>query len=157
MPRGRIDVMENIMTLAAAGSWTGIAFISLVFILAGLVKGVTGMGLPTVAVALLSLRMVPMEAAALLIVPSALTNLWQLLAGGGVYPLWQRLWPVLFGICAGTALVGVLVLSAQWTIGVLAAALFGYGLLGLSGLRWHVAATTERWLGPLTGVCTGLL
>jgi uncharacterized membrane protein YfcA len=149
--------MENLSTWAAAGGWTDIGFVSMVFVLAGLVKGVTGMGLPTVAVALLSLRMAPMEAAALLIVPSVLTNLWQLLSGGGVYRLWQRLWPMLFGICVGTALVAVLVLSAKWTIGVLAAALFCYGLLGLSGLRWRVAATAERWLGPLTGVCTGLL
>lgn len=149
--------MENLIVWPMAGSWAEIGFISMVFVLAGLVKGVTGMGLPTVAVALLSLRMAPMEAAALLIVPSALTNLWQLLSGGGVYRLWQRLWPLLFGICAGTALVGVLVLSAKWTLGVLAAALFGYGLLGLSGLRWRVASAAERWLGPLTGVCTGLL
>jgi len=149
--------MENIMTLAATGSWIGIAFISLVFVLAGLVKGVTGMGLPTVAVALLSLRMAPMEAAALLIVPSALTNLWQLLSGGGVYRLWLRLWPMLFGICTGTALAGVLALSTRWTTGVLAVALFGYGGLGLSGLRWRVAAAAQRWLGPLTGVCTGML
>jgi len=149
--------MENLTTWAATGGWTEIGFITLVFVLAGWVKGVTGMGLPTVAVALLSLRMAPMEAAALLIVPSALTNLWQLLAGGDVYRLWQRLWPMLFGICIGTALVGVLDLPAKWTLGVLAAALFCYGLLGLSGRRWRVAATAERWLGPWAGVCTGLL
>jgi len=64
---------------------------------------------------------------------------------------------MLFGICIGTALVGVLALSAEWTIGVLAVSLSGYGLLGLSGRRWRVAANAERWLGPLTGVCTGLL
>src|SRR5476651_2004954 len=118
--------MENLTTWAATGGWTEIGCITLVFVLAGWVKGVTGMGLPTVAVALLSLRMAPMEAAALLIVPSALTNLWQLLSGGGVYRLWLRLWPMLFGICIGTALVGVLALSAEWTIGVLAVSLSGY-------------------------------
>src|SRR5476649_2036549 len=108
--------MENLTTWAAAGGWTEIGFITLVFVLAGWVKGVTGMGLPTVAVALLSLRMAPMEAAALLIVPSALTNLWQLLAGGDVYRLWQLLCPMLFGICIGTALVSGLEPRAKLTL-----------------------------------------
>lgn len=40
-----------------------------VFLLAGFVKGVIGLGLPTVAVGLLSLMMPPVQAAALLIVP----------------------------------------------------------------------------------------
>ena len=52
----------------------------LIFIAAGLVKGVTGMGLPTVAMGLLGLLMPPQAAAALLVLPSLLTNLWQLLA-----------------------------------------------------------------------------
>ncbi len=51
------------------------------FLLAGLVKGVIGLGLPTIAVGLLSLVMPPMEAAAILIVPSLLTNIWQVVAG----------------------------------------------------------------------------
>jgi uncharacterized protein len=139
------------------GSWADTGYIALVFVLAGLVKGITGMGLPTVAVALLTLRMTPMQAAALLIVPSALTNVWQLLAGTGLYRQFQRLWPMLLGICTGTTLAGVVVLSATWAEGVLAAALLAYGLFGLSGWRWSVARTAERWLGPLAGACTGFL
>jgi uncharacterized membrane protein YfcA len=137
--------------------WSEAFFIALVFVIAGLVKGVTGMGLPTVAVALLSLRMAPIQAAALLIVPSALTNIWQLLAGENLYRLWQRLWPMLLGICAGTALAGVIVLSTQSAQAVLAAALLAYGAFGLSGWRWQVATVAERWLGPLAGACTGFL
>ena len=48
------------------------------FFLAGLVKGVTGMGLPTVAMGLLGTMMPPVMAAALLIVPSFVTNAVQL-------------------------------------------------------------------------------
>lgn len=40
-------------------------FLMAVFLLAGAVKGVTGMGLPTVAMALLALRMSPAAAASL--------------------------------------------------------------------------------------------
>ena len=47
------------------------------FVLAGFVKGVLGQGLPTVAVGLLSLIMSPGEAAALIVIPALLTNIWQ--------------------------------------------------------------------------------
>ena len=47
------------------------------FVLAGFVKGVLGQGLPTVAVGLLSLIMSPGEAAALVVIPALLTNIWQ--------------------------------------------------------------------------------
>ena len=50
------------------------------FLFAGLVKGVVGLGLPTVAMGLLGLAMPPVAAAALLLVPSLVTNVWQLLA-----------------------------------------------------------------------------
>lgn len=145
-------------------------FIGLVFVLAGLVKGVTGMGLPTVAVALLSLRMAPLEAAALLIVPSALTNVWQLATGPALYPLWRRLRAMLLAICVGTGIGGWLLLapaadaimpaeghSAAWTAAVLGVLLVGYGVLGLSGWRGHVPPAAQRWAGPLTGVATGAI
>src|SRR6476646_2631171 len=51
-----------------------IAIVSLTFLLAGTVKGVTGMGLPTVAMGVLGAFMLPAEAAALLILPSFITN-----------------------------------------------------------------------------------
>lgn len=75
-----------------------------VFFLAGFVKGVVGLGLPTVAVGLLGLFMLPMQAAALLLMSSLVTNVWQLLAGGQLIMLLRRLWPMLIGIVVGTVL-----------------------------------------------------
>ena len=74
-----------------------------VFLLAGLVKGVIGLGLPTVAMGLLGLAMPPAQAAALLVVPSLVTNVWQLLAGPRFGALTRRLWPMLLGVGAGTS------------------------------------------------------
>lgn len=148
---------------------TSTLLIALVFVLAGLVKGVTGMGLPTVAMALLTLTLPPLEAAALLIVPSAVTNVWQLAMGPALYPLWLRLWPMLVSVCVGTALGGCLLLApaddyvstdaggAAWASLILGLALAGYGALGLSGWRGRVAPRAERWGGPLAGVVTGVL
>ena len=76
------------------------AAITAIFVLAGFVKGVIGLGLPTVAMGLLALVMTPAQAAALLVVPSFLTNVWQAM-GPELIPLVRRLWPMLLGICAG--------------------------------------------------------
>ena len=56
--------------------------LALTFLLAGGVKGVIGMGLPTVSLAILTLIHGLPEAMGLLLVPSFVTNLWQALAGG---------------------------------------------------------------------------
>jgi hypothetical protein len=76
--------------------------IGLTFVLAGVVKGVTGMGLPTVAMALLGLWMPPAQAAAVLIIPSLVTNVWQFLSGPHRLALLLRIWPMLLMICLAT-------------------------------------------------------
>ena len=68
------------------------------FLLAGFVKGMIGLGLPTVAIGLLGLLMTPAQAAAILVVPSLATNIWQFVAGGDLVALVRRLWPMLVGI-----------------------------------------------------------
>ena len=54
--------------------------IVLTFVLAGVVKGITGMGLPTVSMGVLGLLMAPADAASLLLIPSLVTNVWQFAA-----------------------------------------------------------------------------
>ena len=129
------------------------------FILAGFVKGVVGLGLPTVAMGLLSLVMPPVQAAALLIVPSMVTNVWQLAAGPGVMPLLRRLWPLLACTMAGTLLGGALLPrdSGAWAVVALGVALMAYALAGLCSLRLAVAPRHEGWLAPLIGSLTGLV
>jgi uncharacterized membrane protein YfcA len=63
--------------------------------LAGFVKGVIGLGLPTVAIGLLGLLMTPTQAAAILVLPALITNVWQAAVGGNLLPLARRLWPML--------------------------------------------------------------
>lgn len=130
-----------------------------VFLLAGLVKGVIGLGLPTVAMGLLGLVMPPAQAAALLVVPSLVTNVWQLLAGPRFGALARRLWPMLLGVCAGTwAGSGVLTGGGGgWETAALGAALVLYALTGPLRVRPRVPARAERWAGPLVGAATGLV
>ncbi|HEY8608276.1 MAG TPA: sulfite exporter TauE/SafE family protein [Noviherbaspirillum sp.] len=136
--------------------WTAVAGI---FFIAGVTKGVVGLGLPTVSIALLSLAMPPAQAAAILIIPSLVTNLWQMVAGNALLPLAARLWPLLAGIVAGTLAAGMLAAPeveghGKTLLGVL---LVLYGLSGLSSLRLRVAPAMERWAGPAAGVLTGAI
>uniref|UniRef100_UPI00197E0F4A TSUP family transporter n=1 Tax=Burkholderia sp. Ac-20379 TaxID=2703900 RepID=UPI00197E0F4A len=79
-----------------------IAIVVAVFAVAGLVKGMIGLGLPTVAMGLLTLAMPPAAAASLLVVPSLVTNVWQLARGPAFGALLRRLWPLLAGLAVGT-------------------------------------------------------
>jgi len=133
--------------------------VMLTFFLAGAVKGVIGLGLPTVAMGLLGLAMPPAQAAALLIVPSTLTNLWQLAAGGHLLALLRRLGGMLamifIGTLLGSAWLGID--SGPWAAHGLGAALLVYALHGLVGPGLRVAPAREPWLGPLCGLLTGVL
>lgn len=140
-----------------------LAFVWATFVLAGFVKGVVGLGLPPVGMGLLAVVMTPAQAAALLTVPSFLTNVWQAM-GPGLLPLLRRMWSMLLGICVGTgcmaAWVGDGLLTAndgaRASVG-LGAVLALYGLFGLSSIEFSVPARAEAWLSPLIGVSTGVV
>ncbi|HEY1864480.1 MAG TPA: sulfite exporter TauE/SafE family protein [Roseiarcus sp.] len=135
------------------------AVATLTFLLAGFVKGVIGLGLPTVSMGLLSLVMAPAKAASLLIVPSFVTNVWQLAAGPSFRRLAQRLWPMLAGVVLGTlAGTGLLTGSHAGQAAVaLGLMLMLYAGLGLTSVRFSAPPSAEWWLGPLIGALTGLV
>jgi uncharacterized membrane protein YfcA len=136
-----------------------LAAVAAAFFLAGLVKGVIGLGLPTVAIGLLGLLMAPAQAAAILIVPSLLTNAWQACVGGALGALIRRLGPLLFGIAGGTVLGAVWLTHAggagatMW----LGVALAAYAGLGLANVHFSVPPRAEGWLGLVVGVLTGAI
>ncbi|MFT8232608.1 sulfite exporter TauE/SafE family protein [Pseudomonas guariconensis] len=133
--------------------------VAMTFMLAGAVKGVIGLGLPTIAMGLLGLAMAPSQAAALLILPSTVTNLWQLASGGHLRGLLRRLGPLLLMILAGT-LIGSAWLgidSGPWAAHALGGALLLYAVYGLLGPTMKVRPAWEVWLGPLCGLVTGLV
>lgn len=137
------------LMLAAAGA---------IFLLAGFVKGVIGLGLPTIAMGLLGLLMPPAQAAALLVLPSTITNLWQLAAGPNLGGLVRRLWPLFIGAALGTSL------GSGWLSGdgeraktALGLALAAYAAVGLSKARLAVPARVETWASPIVGLATGLV
>jgi uncharacterized protein len=139
-------------------TFSALVTVTLTFVLAGFVKGVIGLGLPTVAMGLLAVVMTPAQAAALLVAPSFLTNVWQAM-GPELAPLTRRLWPMLLGICVGVWAGGGLLTAdggAQASIG-LGAVLALYGLLGLTSVDFSVSTRLELWLSPLIGAITGVV
>jgi uncharacterized membrane protein YfcA len=134
-------------------------FVSAVFFLAGFVKGVIGLGLPTIAMGLLAIVMPPVEAAGLLILPSLLTNAWQMVAGPSLRPLVRRLWPTMLAVCLGTwAGLGLMTgVGARYGTALLGGALALYALMGLFSVRFTLAREREPILGPATGAITGAI
>jgi len=137
-------------------NWGVLGWVAGSFVLAGFVKGVAGMGLPTLAMALLSLRLPAASAATLMLLPALLTNVAQCMGRhGGV--LLRRLWPLWLGLVLGTLFAPVPGLgggSAQRTLG---AVLAGYGLLGLARLHLPAPGRHAGWLGLLAGALGGAL
>lgn len=135
-----------------------LAIVVAVFLAAGAVKGVSGMGLPTLSMALLSLFMPPAAAAALMVVPSLATNLAQCLG-----PHWRwlarRLWPMWIGLALLTVFSPLPGIDAPGghagaILGGVLAAYGAWGLLRptLPDLRNHALAA-----GGIAGSLTGLL
>jgi uncharacterized membrane protein YfcA len=130
------------------------------FLLAGLVKGVTGLALPTVGVGLLSLAVPPAHAAALIVVPALVTNVWQMISGPGLGNLVRRLWPMQLAICLGTWASASLMAGSDTAFASagLGIALIAYAAFGLMNVRVpRVPAWAEWWLGALVGGATGFI
>ena len=136
-----------------------LAFVIAVFAIAGMIKGTIGLGLPAVSMALLTLLMSPFQAATLLIIPSLVTNIWQLFAEGHVLRLIRRFWSLLLGIIVGT------IWSVFPTLGqgefqseiLLGGMLALYGAYGLFARNMPNLAPHEKWLSPIIGYLGGAL
>jgi len=59
---------------------------ALVFLLAGVVKGALGIGLPTISISILAQFTDPRVAIALLLLPAIVSNTWQVYRGGQIVP-----------------------------------------------------------------------
>jgi uncharacterized protein len=133
--------------------------LTLTFVLAGIVKGVSGMGLPTVVMGVLGLFMAPADAAALVVVPSLITNVWQFAAGPDRARLLRRMWPMLLAMAAATWPAAGLLTGphAEDAVIALGSVLMIYAGIGLARARVSVPRRIEPWLSPLIGVLTGVV
>ncbi|OXI43977.1 sulfite exporter TauE/SafE family protein [Burkholderia aenigmatica] len=127
------------------------------FLGAGVIKGVTGMGLPTVAMGLLAAVMSPLTAAAILIIPSFVTNVWQLLVGPDKLRLMRRLWAMMLCIVISTVLGTrlLVVVDPVWSGRALGIALIAYAVYALFSPTISIPERAESWLSPVIGIVSG--
>jgi uncharacterized membrane protein YfcA len=127
------------------------------FFVAGIVKGITGMGLPTVAMGILGGLLSPVTAASLLIIPSFTTNVWQLVAGPSFVAVVCRLWPMLAGVFVGTLASTSVLTGGETRLSTVGLALTAYAIYTLLAKPCHIDQTHECWLSPMIGLATGLI
>jgi uncharacterized membrane protein YfcA len=133
--------------------------IAATFLIAGFVKGVIGLGLPTVSMGLLAVSMPPAHALAIVIVPAIITNIWQTFGGPYLRDIIRRLWPLMAGTVAGIWLNAGMLTGpyARYGTIVLGVLLVIYAIVGLSTFSLKVARRNEKWIGGIVGVTTGMI
>ena len=139
---------DNAILLVAIGT----------FFLAGMVKGVAGLGLPTVSLAIITVVIDLPTAMTLLVVPSLVTNLWQGVAGRHFKIIMVRLWPFL--LCAtvfvSVGTIGFFQVDISLLSLLLGILISGYALSGLTGFKFDLNHSQQKWLGPLLGGINGI-
>ncbi len=136
-----------------------LVLIAVAFLFAGFVKGVIGLGLPTVSMGLLATTMPPAQALAIVIAPAVVTNIWQTFVGPYLRDIIRRLWPLMIGTAIGIwlnagALTGPYARHGAIPLGLL---LVVYAIIGLSKFNFSVTRRDEKWAGGIVGVATGMI
>ena len=133
--------------------------ISVTFVIAGGVKGVIGLGLPSISLGLLTATLDLPTAMALMIAPSFCTNSYQAIVGGHAGVILQRIWPFLL-IATLTVWLGATALT-RIDLDVLTALLgfllIAYGGLNIVGIHFVIPAHSEGWTGLVFGAANGIL
>ena len=127
--------------------------------LGGLVKGVVGIGLPIVCVAVLSNFLEVPLVLALVIAPIVLTNFWQAVhAGNPLQPI-RRFWPMILCLLLSVWLSAKLVvrLSPETLYGLIGLAVMTFTVTSFIRPSRGIPPGAERWAAPLAGILGGLL
>ena len=139
-----------------------IILVSVVFLIAGFVKGVIGLGLPTVSLALLAATLGLKSAVAVLILPALATNTIQAMTGGSLLEIVRRTWTFILVafVCTwlGTSiLAGSASPAFAALLGLVTAVYAGFSLATpqiVMPKNWESILSPA--LGSISGMMTGL-
>lgn len=136
-----------------------ITLVAATYFLAGIVKGVTGLGVPIIGVAFTAPVIGIQAAVALVLGPSVLTNVWQALVGGNFFKILRRIWPLLVTSCVGIWFGSGILAAAdgQLLLLFLGILLIVYSLIALIRARLPSPGRHEVWLTPTLGVPAGII
>ena len=151
--------LPAMLTLLAMWDTELILLVIATFLLAGTVKGVIGMALPTVSLGVLAATIGLKEAIVLMTIPSFVTNVWQGAVGGHLAELMKRLWLLLVAMLAGIWLATAALTMEDTSIlaALLGVTLVIYAIAGLTTPQMPRPGRREPWMSPIIGGTTGLL
>lgn len=142
-------------------TWTTETLLLMVFsfLLGGLVKGVIGTGLPTIALAILTATIGIREGMAIILLPSILTNIQQGLLGGHFRSVIARSWSFLLTTFVAIWLGAALLARTDVSLlsGLLGFILLFYAAFGIWAKRLPQPGSAEAWLNPVIGFINGIL
>lgn len=137
-----------------------IALIAGFFLLAGIIKGTVGIGLPTASVGLMTLVVEPRMALPLVIFPSLLSNGWQVWRVGGLWATLRRFWIYIACLMVTIGVVSLTLTASVSTETLLLVLGLVIILFSLSSLTWSppfLPARLDRAGQIVSGVASGAL
>jgi uncharacterized membrane protein YfcA len=141
------------------GTLTAIAIVAVAMVCGGAVKGVVGLGLPIVSISIMSTFLSVPTALALVVGPTLMSNLWQLLRARYALQGLRRFWPVMVTLAIGVWASASLVLrvSPAMLYGILGTIVVVFSLSAVMNPHLRVPARAEKWLGAAAGLAGGLI
>jgi uncharacterized membrane protein YfcA len=132
---------------------------TLAFLLAGFVKGVLGFGFPIIALVVMTLSIGLIDALAIIVVPTLVTNVWQALDGSYLKEIFQRM-----GLYFAIAMLAIFASSWALTLvnvdlltAMLGGVLFFFALSRLFRFQLSIPRDKERMLSVVLGAVNGFL
>jgi uncharacterized membrane protein YfcA len=139
-----------------------LAIAAVAFTIAGFVKGVVGFGFPVITLIILTLAIGLLDALAIIIIPTIVTNVWQGLSGPYLRDIIRRMW--LYFLTAAIFVwftsAYLTVLDVRWPTAMLGAVLFVFALTRLLKVsielprKWQQPLSIP--LGAINGMLTGM-
>lgn len=129
------------------------------FVLGGISKGAIGMGIPLIALPLLSSIMPPATTLAILVVPLIVANLWQGVRGGFMRAIFRRFWSLILLMPVGMV-IGVEFLTSipeSVATALVGAIVILFALSQLFPFQFTVPPRWEAVLTPFFGLFAGLV
>ncbi|MFV0573969.1 MAG: sulfite exporter TauE/SafE family protein [Vibrio sp.] len=132
--------------------------IMVIFLIAGTIKGVVGLGLPPVVLGLLTASVGIHSAMVMVALPAFITNLYQAMTGNNAKIIIKEHW---FFFLSATLFVGVgccaaLLIDHQSMSVLLGISLIIYTVAGISNFRFNIQQRWQKFFGVIMGILNGI-
>jgi len=133
--------------------------VTISFFLGGIVKGVVGMALPLVALALIRTVLDLRTAVSLLVFPIIMTNILQAMRGGLFKKLLRKFWPMLAMAAAGVfgGVYALYQFDPSYFLTTLGIIVLCYSINNLYAVRLSITERSLPIMSPIVGLCSGLI